>query len=453
MIKDYIKTYSDIETAEKWLKKNIEQSNVPPVSFKMGDKHSSECKWIKTVEEKKTAVDFPESDEPAARIFYDIVYTSKELGVEVRLTVTSYPDYPIVEYSAEMKNISGAVSPVVEEFYSVRGGILDADEAILHHTAGGFYGERCFEAKTAVLKEGAEFELCSDNGMASMGYLPFMNAEDTEGEKGVIVAVNSSGDWTAAYKAEEGSIKAACGYRFLRLSMLEGETLYFPGIVLLFYKDCDWQYGQNIWRRWLIKHNMMRYVGNRDFKENVYLGSAFPGTATDLNFIETAIEAGLNEDFNCVVEYDAPWYETYGQDWGNTGDYRPAVQYANGGLNRIANKCHENGMKIAFWMEPERPKYDTAQCKELGDDNVIYLHSPDQPNTTYWFDGIRYIPHSECVETGFDPGFNCLLNYSKKASVDYVADLVDSVVKSYGVDVYRQDFNANNGPFWRVYDE
>ena len=51
--------------------------------------------------------------------------------------------------------------------------------------------------------------------------------------------------------------------------MLPEENLKLPGMVLLFYKDGDWQYGQNIWRRWILEHNYMRETGERDFFENV----------------------------------------------------------------------------------------------------------------------------------------------------------------------------------------
>ncbi|MBE6631737.1 MAG: hypothetical protein E7623_03450 [Ruminococcaceae bacterium] len=454
-VSDYLTAHSDYDAAKEWLKENIEDSNTPPVIFKIGKKFSYEYEWTKTVGEPTTVTDFAASDKPVKRSYYDIVYTNTELGFEITLTLTSYPNYPVVEYDAKIKNLNTGNSPEISSLQSISSDIMEAKSSVVHYNDGGYYAETCFQAKTETVSGGKTFELASEYGMTSMNYLPFLNAENKNDKKGVITAVNWQGDWKVKYKISDGELNLEAGQKSTNFVMFEGETMYYPGIVLLFYKNGDWQYGQNIWRRWIIDHNMMRYSGHRDFKENVYLCSALTGTTADLQAVNAVAKTDIPEKFNCVFELDAPWYDIKKMpNWGYTGEWKPAKVYANGGLKKISDLCHNKGIQFCMWFEPERVYYGTTQSKELGNDNMIYLHTKaaNADNTQYWLTGVSYISYDECEKTGFDPGINALINYSKQEAVDYAIDLIDGAIKEYGIDVYRQDFNTNNGPFWWAYD-
>jgi len=63
----------------------------------------------------------------------------------------------------------------------------------------------------------------------------------------------------------------------------------------------------------------------------------------------------------------------------------------------------------------------------------------------------RYMTYEECRTSGHNPGVS-LINYGKQETVDYVVDLINDTVKTYGLSVYRQDFNTNSSPYWDAYD-
>ncbi|MBE6631738.1 MAG: alpha-galactosidase [Ruminococcaceae bacterium] len=394
-VSDYLTTYSDYDAAKKWIKENIEDTNTPPVVFKVGKKYSYDYEWTKTKGEPTIVTDFAASEKPVKRCYYDIVYTNTELGFEITVTVTSYPNYPVVEYDAKIKNINKGNSPEIMDLKSLDSGLLETRNATIHFNDGGYYAETCFQARTETVSGFKNFELTSELGMTSANYLPFFNAENSEIETGVITAVNWQGDW---------------------------------------------QYGQNIWRRWIIDHNMMRYSGHRDFKENVFLCSSLMGATPDLQAVNAVAKTDIPTKFNCVFELDAPWYDVKNTNvWYYLGHWNPGKFYANGGLKKVSDLCHKKGIQFCLWLEPERFAFNTPQAKKIGN-NGIYLNNGG------------YISYDECVASGFDPGWDNLLNYSKQEAVDYAIDLVDSTIKEYGMDVYRQDFNTNNGPYWWAYD-
>jgi len=213
--------------------------------------------------------------------------------------------------------------------------------------------------------------------------------------------------------------------------MLGREELKLPGVVLLFYKNGDWQYGQNIWRRWIIDHNLMRNSGSRDFKENVYLCSTISSTNVDIKAIKELDKAGIFKKYNCVFEIDAGWYNysPYGSSWLATGDYSPARKYANDGLKRISDACHEAGAKFSLWMEPERVYFGTPQCETLKNDVLYYYHG--------------HLSYDRAKAENIMPISDCgVINYGEEAVQKYVTELINDTVQKYGIDVYRQDFNA-----------
>ncbi|MBE6632075.1 MAG: alpha-galactosidase [Ruminococcaceae bacterium] len=184
----------------------------------------------------------------------------------------------------------------------------------------------------------------------------------------------------------------------------------------------------------------MRNSGSRDFKENVFIVTSFAGTDYDLQAVSEFAASDIPKKFDCTYELDAGWYnyEDYGSFWYETGDYSPAVRYADGGLKRISDACHEAGIKYCLWLEPERLIYGTPQSEELKN-NVIYC-----------IEG-NYVSYDELKEKGLNGGTG-LVNYGKKETVNYITDLIDSTISEYGLDIYRQDFNTVSKPYWQAYD-
>lgn len=433
----YLTLYSDYEAAENWLRKNVLESDLPPVSFALGKKRSSEMVWTKRVGEPETVVDYPDSDALAQRTVRTVEYTDEGGELKIDLTLTVYPGYPIVEYDARLTNLTDHVTEVLSELSSLDCALDASGEYLLRYNRGsGGYSANDYEPLSRKITP-TGVKIKATDGMPTSAYLPYFNAENGEGG-GVILAVNWQGNWFSSFKRSEDKLYLSAGQEGFGSVMLENESFKLPGTVLLFYKNADWQYGQNVWRRFIVSHNLMRYTGRRDFRQNVFVCSDFSGPKKDLANIANIAARGLAKTYNCVYEFDAGWYTGSNVDWfTSVGNWTPKPAYAGGALKRVSDACREAGISFCMWLEPERLYSNSAAGAALGE-NAIYLDA-----------GGNYAGYSPQLAAGSTMG---LINYGKKEAQDYVVDLISSVVREYGVDVYRQDFNTENGKFWIAYD-
>ncbi|MBE6632026.1 MAG: hypothetical protein E7623_04920, partial [Ruminococcaceae bacterium] len=99
---EFLEKYSDYSAAKTWLAENIETRNDPPVKFTVDGVCSCKLNWEKTVGSPVTVTDYEKTSTPVKRTYYTINYTEKDLGLEVEVKVTSYPNYPVVEYCATL---------------------------------------------------------------------------------------------------------------------------------------------------------------------------------------------------------------------------------------------------------------------------------------------------------------------------------------------------------------
>ncbi|MBE6631651.1 MAG: alpha-galactosidase [Ruminococcaceae bacterium] len=447
-VSDYLTSHSDYAAARAWIKEKITESNAPPVYFLIGGKSSESLNWTREIGEPTSVTDYVESDSPAVRRCCEIKYVCAEENIEVLLTLTAYGNYPVVEYDAVLKNTAAGNSEVTTDLLAINTDIYSYSDSIdIHYNEGGHYEFTSFAPYTKRLSKDEGFALATTDGLSSDVYLPYFNVEDSSSEKGVIAVINWQGDWEAEYSVKDGSVVMKGGQGKTEIAMTEGESLSFPGIVLLFYKNGDWQYGQNVWRRWMIEHNFLRNTGRRDFKQNVFLCSGFTGTEDDVATLKKIAESNLLKKFNCTFEYDAGWYENYTGDWHYTGTYTPAANYSEEGFKQIGELCKEAGIGLCFWFEPERAYHRSEQAKALGD-NMIYV-SDEGEYLTYE----EYLRERYKLSDGlWDLHENAMVNYGNKACRDYVVDLISNQVKNYGMTLYRQDFNRSNDVHWNAYD-
>ncbi len=99
----------------------------------------------------------------------------------------------------------------------------------------------------------------SSGGRGSDGVWPYFNIEHSGG--GTIVVVGWPGQWDGSF-ARDGTtgLRIRAGQEQTHFKLLPGEEVRTPLIVLQFYRG-DWIRAQNVWRRWMIAHNMPRLDG------------------------------------------------------------------------------------------------------------------------------------------------------------------------------------------------
>ena len=223
-----------------------------------------------------------------------------------------------------------------------------------------------------------------------------------------------------------------------------------PLIVLQFWNG-DWIRAQNVWRQWMLAHNVPRVARPQQAE---FAGAASPpegapafptcsahGTLPEPELFGCSshlfgemVNANEQNQIECVDRYlderlpisrwwmDAGWYPCKEAGWPQTGTWEVDTTRFPRGLRAISDHCHERGVKTIVWFEPER------------------VH----PGT--WL----YDQHPEWL-LGRD-GEQKLLNLGNPEARQWLTDHVDGLLTAQGIDLYRQDFNMDPLPYWRAND-
>jgi len=226
------------------------------------------------------------------------------------------------------------------------------------------------------------------------------------------------GQWAAQFARDEArGLRASGGQELTRFKLLPGEEARSPLTVLLFWQG-DWGRSQNLWRRWMIAHNLPRPGGK--LVPTHYagcFGNLQPRAEEEIAQIDGWRKEGIKLDYWFI---DAGWYPGRGA-WSNVGTWEVDAARFPRGLREVADRCHAQQMKFIVWFEPERVTAGSWLAEN----------------------------HPEWILGGKGGG---LLNLGDPAAWKWVVERVDSLLTSQGIDVYRQDFNIDPLNYWRAND-
>ncbi|MBN2507122.1 MAG: NPCBM/NEW2 domain-containing protein [Verrucomicrobia bacterium] len=352
-----------------------------------------------------------------------LTYTDDRTGLQVRCVAIEYHDFPTVEWTLHFKNTGAQATPVLSDVQA-----LDArfqrsgqGEFTLHHFTGSPCTPRDFEPFATELKAGASKRIAAAGGRPSNSDLPYFNLAWPG--QGVILVVGWPGQWAAQFTRDQANgLRVAAGQENTHLKLLPGEEIRTPLIVLQFWRG-DWIHAQNVWRRWMLAHNLPRPAGklppvqmaacsSHQFGEMIHADSA-----SQKLFVDRYLEEKLPLDYWWM---DAGWYWCDGQ-WPKTGTWEVDTNRFPGGLRPISDHAHAKGVKIIVWFEPER------------------VHSGT------WLTENR----PEWILGGKNGG---LLNLGNGEARAWLTDHVDKLLTEQGIDLYRQDFNMDPLGLWRGND-
>ena len=146
------------------------------------------------------------------------------------------------------------------------------------------------------------------------------------------------------------------GQELTHFRLLPGEEVRSPRVVLQFWRGGDWIRAQNLWRRWMLAHNVPRprrpAAAARTWPPAARTSSPKCNrpTRTTKSSLSTAISRKkLPLDYWWM---DAGWYINYGS-WMNTGTWTVDPQRFPRGLRAISDHAHTKGVKTIVWFEPE----------------------------------------------------------------------------------------------------
>ncbi len=419
---------------QRWIDEHFAQGKVPPFSFMYKGEHSE--KFIKHWKFKAERVDAVEPNS----IITVYTYSDKISGLAVRCTLTSFTDFPAVEWVLNFINISEKNSSIIEKALvideSFTGG--ETGSYIVHH-AKGSNGERSdFQPIDDKLKKGDSIYITPIGGRSSDNTaLPFFNIE-MPGKQGVVVGIGWTGKWFSDIRQNLGNaVELKSGMERMKLYLLPREEIRTPKISLLFWKGEDRMVGHNQFRRFILAHHSRKINGQ--FAEYPLSGSFDYGDPSPCGEYECLTEefaialVKRYQQFNILPELfwlDAGWYsgcnglKKNGRWWQNLGNWSVDKERFPHGLKSVSDVIHAAGAKFMVWFEPERVRPESQIDKE----------HPE------W---LIKLPQNESF----------LFDFGNKDALKWMTTHIGDLLENEGIDYYRQDFNADPFPYWQAKDQ
>lgn len=416
-------TAVELDLKRTWVQENFLSSRVPPFSFKLAGTHSSQFLNSWTREVTTGTLD-------ANRTRTTIVWTNTQAGLEIRCVMVEFSDYPVAEWTVYFKNIGNTNSAMLRDILGLDLSLTRTTrfEYTLHGIYGDFNTADSYRPFEVTLNSGTtkNFSPPSISGKSSDGPdgWPYHNLRMPGG--GIIMAIGWPGQWASSFTrvgARRLDIKA--GQQLTNLYLRPGEEIRTPLIALLMWRGDDVLRSQNLWRRWYVDHVLPNAQGPL---QQIQVSGK---DAARVNFF---VQNGIVPDI-CWRDAGAggtTWYPSdvgpyTGPDlqWLNTGTWEIDASVYPTGFKPFSDYVHSQGMKFLLWFEPER----------VGSPSTFLGSQPQ------WL-----LP-------GTATTVGDILNLGNSEALDWLINHYDGLIKSQGIDWYREDMNGNGPlPAWRNAD-
>ena len=348
-----------------------------------------------------------------------------------------YPKYDFYEWSISLENTSEKRSGVLSDLRAELS--LECERPVLKGILGdhvNYYSPYAKELE----KEDVSF--VSDGGRPTHIYFPYFNLTCEGG--GAFLVIGWGGTWSARFRYADGAVN------FSGRSIISLNTFLDPGdkvcsatFICGFYKG-DYYDSVNHWRRWYMENNMPAFDKDtpemRPFSDYLFRRDAppIPGAQASINetyqtwrpTFDKMQELGFKPDFRW---FDAGWYvgpdgKDIGTDWEATGSWEfSPVKWPGNTFAEATEFLHRHGMRTFFWMEPERIKRPDLLEKNFGYNQEWAIE----------VDGL----------------VNVYNNIGIPACYEWTKNKLCKILKDNKIDVYREDFNMQPGPYWDYWDQ
>ncbi len=418
-------TPGNLKYKSEWVRKHLTGNTLDlPFSFVFNGKPSADL--LNNWQEKSGTTSGTNST------LHDQFWTDQATGLEVHFQSVEYKDFPVTEWTVYFKNTGGKNTPVLEAIQGLHTSLQRNDEGefILHGIKGDFCTADSYEPFQQILKPSSVRKFAPiRSGKSSNGPdgWPYYNLQFPGG--GVILAIGWPGQWACSFTRDSlNGLEIQAGQQRTHLYLKPGEQVRTPSVTLLFWKGSDVVAAQNLWRRFYLTHIIPRVDGKPQIPVmQIQVG----GSLEDTVMIREFLKAGIHPD---ICWRDAGGRETWypsdsgpykGDDaWLNTGTWMIDPRRYPDGFSPFSDWVHANGMKFLLWFEPER------------------VGNPDS-----WLSK----NHPEWLLPGTSHG--ALLNEGNPEALNWLVCHVDSLIKSQGIDWYREDMNGGGPlPAWNKND-
>ena len=414
-----------------------------PFSFVYGDQPSSELLTGWTLDRGKRKLD-------ENRTKLTLSYTDPKTGLQVRCEAVEYKDFPAVEWIVYFKNTSQKPTPILQRICALDMRLQRSGdgEFLLHHANGCGHSGLVSMAPTQYgpletrLTPGSQKRLAAVDGLPAGGDLPFFNVEWPG--QGIVVAVGWPGQWQAQFVRDDvNGLSIQAGQEFTHFKLLPGEELRTPQIAMLFWKG-NWMRSQNLWRKWMIAHNMPRPGGKlpppqlagSSAAQHIEMSGA--NEQNQLAFIDRYLAEKINVDYWWM---DAGWYwvpEKFNGFWGALGTWETDPKRFPRGLRPISDYIHKHNGKTIVWVAlewsiPESPVYQ---------EHPEYFLARGARTLELWLEEASHMQPE---------GLKPMLNLGNPKALDWAVNYFDKFITEQGVDVFRIDGDPPL-PVWSAND-
>ncbi|MBM3847021.1 MAG: alpha-galactosidase [Verrucomicrobia bacterium] len=425
----------ELALSKKWTAAHFDTRRTQlPFSFNYGGKSSAELlsQWKLSITNRKVGDAKRERtltwQDPATRLL-------------VRCVVIEYSNYPAVEWTLYFKNEGGASTPILKDVEA-----LDAQferktggEFVLHTTIGDWSTAASFQPITQTLEPGQTKSFAPYGGRPNNAAFPFYNLQQPGG--GILLAVGWPGQWASSFTRDaDRSLRIKAGQQELSASLQPGEEIRSPLIAMVFWRGNDLVAAQNLWRSWMVAHNLPR-TGDRQLpptqivacSSHQYKEMTLANEENQKMFVDRYVQEGMKLDYWWM---DAGWYPCNGE-WVNTGTWEPDPERFPRGLRAVSDHARAKGIKTIVWFEPER----------VGDTNSwIAKNHPE------WLLSKKAKITAAPKGGSFGSGPGRLFNLGNREALGWLINHVDRLIREQGIDLYRQDFNIDPLTFWKGAD-
>lgn len=403
-------TAVELDDARSWLVRQL--ATDPPFSFTFAGRPSADLlkKWKFQKSTRQLDV---------ARTEHVFCWQDMETSLTVRMAAIEYHRYPTVEWTLYLRNDGQNDTPFIEKVQPLDLNLKgdSRSEFVLYHQTGSPCLPEDYQPHELALRPKSFKRISAAGGRPTNSDLPYFNLRWAD--HGLIIVVGWPGQWSAEFtRDEKEGLGIRAGQEVTHLVLHPGEEIRAPLIVLQFDRGDRFR-AQNIWRRWMIAHNLPRPAGKLVPTHYASCWGNMQPRATEENaIIDGFVREGVKLDYWIL---DAGWYPGEGT-WVNTGTWEPAPERFPGGLREVADRAHAAEMKFVVWFEPERVRPGTR----------LYKEHPE------WMLGVD--------------GQEKLLNLGDPQARQWLVDYIDRFLGEQRIDVYRQDFNIDPLKYWQSAD-
>jgi len=367
------------------------------------------------------------------------VYTSPDRILEITHTLTEFAGNPAFEYILHVKNLTGEKTPIIENILplDIEIPVKQGKAPSLLYSKGAYPedGIDNYTLQNRSLGAGKPV-LLKSNGGKTADAIPFFNIY--QGDGGLIGAVGWQGMWfISAERQWGGTIRVKAGMQQTRISLLPGEMIRTPSI-LLYPWSGDLFDAHNALRRHVLKYHTPHYNGQPVTLPLSHGGWGGMKTKTAMKLMELFVTHKLEYD---VFWMDSGWYgedrivaesQVIGEeDWYlHAGNWKVNKVAHPDGLKPISDAVHAIGMKYLLWFEPERVVRGTP----ISEEHPEWLMEGQE--FEYWPNKKRPIVK------------NNMFNFGIKEAREWMTDIISQRIQEFSIDIFRQDFNDGGQKYY-----